>query len=752
MYGELQAQLAQELDRLGIDPDKTPAAAPTGSANAVFDLHAALIDPDGAGGAPPQGIELRWTERLIGDYDQNGEVNGADLTPLAQHFRQTVLYDAPALHGGFASWPAGDPDGAGALNWRKARIDGDGNGEINLAEVTVIAKHFRQQLSGYRVYRKAPGEPQFSRLPSLQDPGSLFTMAHPAAQSGQPVRYALTDAEATADGLGEGVYQFYVAAFDTASGQEGPPSSALAIDTATGTTAQPPVARLTVTPDFGGQPVVVTLDAAGSADPDGTIAEYVWDLDGDGTPDYRSTDPQPPFESSTPNLIRHIAPGTQPSRLTAKYVQGSAGYYYPSVQVIDDAGLASSPASARLGVSGWTYEVLNKSFADYELPFYPHAVTIDPQTGEVCVAGWCSAEHNPHVEEGLYFARRKSAGNWQIEQADVPPIPGVKLHIILHEVFWDAQNQPVLLMARYIPFPRGQVWTARRAANGNWSVEMLWDTAMPSTRGGSGTGSHTYLGPGRFACLLSDHGTDKPLYGHPNNFNYGKFYLVLFENDEWTISEAGFDTSQAIEVPGRLYAGIDGEIYALMGCTGVYSQGLWRTRWVEGEGFVEPTRLDSGQLQFAPQSNPVGAMQALDGTLYCLHEDPNFYPVFALINGPQITLLDPDRLVPSYTQSNLHLIDGGAAFFGRPYKPPFTNGRLYYRRLENGSWLNEDLMPLQDEGTLTPYNGPFTVGGRGDVWMVASRMFDPTTLPPEQQEDFQDHFALARRVDPRMGD
>jgi hypothetical protein len=72
-------------------------------------------------------------ERAVGDYDQNGEVNIGDLTPLGQHFLQTL---APAERA--VGWiPDGSycDDGGGAggprllaaarRDWRRARIDGD---------------------------------------------------------------------------------------------------------------------------------------------------------------------------------------------------------------------------------------------------------------------------------------------------------------------------------------------------------------------------------------------------------------------------------------------------------------------------------------------------------------------------------------------------------------------------------------------------------------------------------------------------
>ena len=83
----------------------------------MFDLSAQVVDAEGnaltaqqiADGAVVAGIALAWTEQLAGDYDQNGEVNASDLTPISVYWNESLSYDAPALHGGFALWPVGDP-------------------------------------------------------------------------------------------------------------------------------------------------------------------------------------------------------------------------------------------------------------------------------------------------------------------------------------------------------------------------------------------------------------------------------------------------------------------------------------------------------------------------------------------------------------------------------------------------------------------------------------------------------------------
>ncbi|MEZ5338272.1 MAG: PKD domain-containing protein [bacterium] len=100
----------------------------------------------------------------------------------------------------------------------------------------------------------------------------------------------------------------------------------------TGIDAQePPLADITATPNSGPAPLVVSFDASGSSDPDGSITLYEWDLDFNGS-----------FETSTgstPNTgSTYIAPGVKTI----------------SVRVTDDDGLTDT-ASVNVDVtSGWS--------------------------------------------------------------------------------------------------------------------------------------------------------------------------------------------------------------------------------------------------------------------------------------------------------------------------------------------------------------------------------------------------------------
>ena len=86
----------------------------------------------------------------------------------------------------------------------------------------------------------------------------------------------------------------------------GPDGRLYYVDVATGTVRridytsgnQPPTAVATASPTSGPVPLTVNFTGSGSSDPDGTIASYAWDLDGDGQYD-DSTAANPTFQYAT---------------------------------------------------------------------------------------------------------------------------------------------------------------------------------------------------------------------------------------------------------------------------------------------------------------------------------------------------------------------------------------------------------------------------------------------------------------------
>jgi len=83
---------------------------------------------------------LRWLYLFGGDYDQNGSVNAADLVPLALHFGEKADRTAPLDYGWFP---------AGTLQYV---TDGNFDGEINLADIVLIAGNYGRLFEGCLVY------------------------------------------------------------------------------------------------------------------------------------------------------------------------------------------------------------------------------------------------------------------------------------------------------------------------------------------------------------------------------------------------------------------------------------------------------------------------------------------------------------------------------------------------------------------------------------------------------------------------
>jgi hypothetical protein len=79
---------------------------------------------------------LSWRYASTGDYDQNGQVTIADLTPLGATIGQSVVPDSFPEHS------------------RLSMIDGDGNGEINIADLVPLGNNFMASaLGGYNIYK-----------------------------------------------------------------------------------------------------------------------------------------------------------------------------------------------------------------------------------------------------------------------------------------------------------------------------------------------------------------------------------------------------------------------------------------------------------------------------------------------------------------------------------------------------------------------------------------------------------------------
>jgi len=79
----------------------------------------------------PEGHVLTWSYACQGDYDQNGLVTITDLTPLGRFF---------GLQGPFDE------------RFSTSVVDGNGDGEISIADITPIGANFQRGVEGYNVF------------------------------------------------------------------------------------------------------------------------------------------------------------------------------------------------------------------------------------------------------------------------------------------------------------------------------------------------------------------------------------------------------------------------------------------------------------------------------------------------------------------------------------------------------------------------------------------------------------------------
>jgi len=120
LFARLKAALHDAL--LARAGGKLAAMPPTGTASQVNDL--ALT-----GEEPP--YALTWHHRSQGDYNQDGVVSIADVTPIAIHFGETV---------------PGDDTAHVSI---QAVVDGNQDGTVSISDVTPIAMRFGVEVHRY---------------------------------------------------------------------------------------------------------------------------------------------------------------------------------------------------------------------------------------------------------------------------------------------------------------------------------------------------------------------------------------------------------------------------------------------------------------------------------------------------------------------------------------------------------------------------------------------------------------------------
>ena len=136
LFEQLRQALSTKLVERG---EKIVGTPPEGPANAVGNLSA-------AGFADGQ-LTLAWSYINVGDYNQDGVVGIADLTPLAVHFGESTEYSSAAIP-----------------------VDGNNDTFINVADITPLAAHFFASCSGYVVQGKVPDLGTYDDLATVNLP------------------------------------------------------------------------------------------------------------------------------------------------------------------------------------------------------------------------------------------------------------------------------------------------------------------------------------------------------------------------------------------------------------------------------------------------------------------------------------------------------------------------------------------------------------------------------------------------------
>jgi PKD repeat protein len=134
-FEQLKSSLADALRSTGAV--KFTSTPPTGTVNRIADF--TLLD--GSGGD----FDLAWHYRNIGDYNQDGTVGVADITPLAIYFGQQV----------------NDP------NSLQGVADGDGDGIIGVTDITPIAMNFANTVASYEIQNAPATSGPWDQMGSL---------------------------------------------------------------------------------------------------------------------------------------------------------------------------------------------------------------------------------------------------------------------------------------------------------------------------------------------------------------------------------------------------------------------------------------------------------------------------------------------------------------------------------------------------------------------------------------------------------
>jgi PKD repeat protein len=283
------------------------------------------------------------------------------------------------------------PD-SGAFNWRLASIDGNADGEIGVADLTPMAQHWQESLDGYVVYRQGPMDADFAPMENTQGGEGEMTVRrfdvvnqveggpNPLA----PIIYSVPDFYLLEEPGVDKTYTYKVAPYNSDSATTGPESEPVSVspfmsnpnnggiiplltaeivETAGSQSSPAAIADI-----MGTAPLTVHFDASGSYVPDGMLVNYLWDFEGDGVFEASSgADPQAThaytdnarFRASVKLIqIEESAGGGEPvvsSASAATYASvvtfSKAGNVPPYAKCLADRAFGPSPLTVNFDAS-----------------------------------------------------------------------------------------------------------------------------------------------------------------------------------------------------------------------------------------------------------------------------------------------------------------------------------------------------------------------------------------------------------------
>ncbi len=500
---------------------------------------------------------------------------------------------------------------------------------------------------------------------------------------------------------------------------------------------------------------MISFDASASSDPDGSIVEYQWDFDADGTTDWSTADASVPPTSSG-GTVDTITPGASPgsglppTTVTAKYHQGYAVYKYPQVTVVDDKG-GTATQTVKLGLTGWVRDLISSEDPAYDPPgqevqFVVRSVGANPSTGEVACCGENGKDSAIYGGEAgsLCYAYRKSSGEWVQEVAcglDNPALASWDAQPSGYSYLaWQADVQPVIVFSAYKSLGLGgtlnKVLLAERQASGVWNVS-LWLEGSGSIN--ASIGQVRLLGPGRFMAL-----------GQLFQDSVYNFYLLTYDSSPQPPEDTGIVWHGAAgtdPMPQDLYVNTSGETCILMSLRAAIDPWGVNNMRRTAPGVWIPERL-AECTEFPADIGHLGAERAFpqpDGSL-------------RVVATPGIAG-DTSRQLIGYASGNIdltlqvlhegywldkdqvHQTDLGISLFA--WQQTVLNKSIVHDLISDSSVITEYVLDL----VVTPTNEAI-------IWATGcgpdSRLYATLTVQGGSYPSKCSVF-LATRVDPRIG-